>query len=341
MNVRALLAGALLGASLYAYAADPTPARSLLILSKQDRVLEIRDPDAFTLLARVPVGPDPHEIAVSADGRHAYVSNTGGGDAHRIDVIDIAAAAPLAVIDTAPLMGPHGLAWRDGKLWFTAQGSKAIGRWDLASGRIDSIIGTGQDTTHLLHLSRDGATLFASNTGSGTISVLENTLVPPRVPPTGVLPPGRGARMDWVHTLVAAGEGAEGFDVSPDERRLWTVLPGGEIAVIDTASRQVVTRIRTGFEGGHRVAFTRDGRHVFVAGVKTGALGIYDAATGRKVKQLDTCRGAGLYMDEDGKRAFVSCTPDNEVTVVDTASFRQTGSIRVGRPDGIAIATRR
>ena len=38
-----------------------TPATSLLVLAKSDRMLAIVDPATLSVVARVPVGPEPHE----------------------------------------------------------------------------------------------------------------------------------------------------------------------------------------------------------------------------------------------------------------------------------------
>jgi DNA-binding beta-propeller fold protein YncE len=111
--------------------------RTLLALSKADHTLAIVDPVTFKVMARVPVGSDPHEVIASSDGKEAYVSIYGGGSLHEINVIDLVAQKPLFNIDTRPLFGPHGLAFVDGKLWFTAEGSKSVGRFDPATRKAD------------------------------------------------------------------------------------------------------------------------------------------------------------------------------------------------------------
>jgi len=310
------------------------------VISKTDHALEMRDPASFALLASAPLGPDPHEIAVSPDGRTAYVSNPGYGAFHRIDVIDLDTGQAQTPIDTAPLLGPHGLAFVQDRLWFTAQGAKAIGHLDPQTRAIDWAMGTGQDTTHLLHVSADGQHAYASNAGSGTVSLFERRLVPPSMPPTGVLPAGAQPRMDWMHTVVPTGPGTEGFDVSPDERELWTVGPDGTLYVIDLAARRVAASFASGLDGAHRLAFTPDGRQVMVVSVKTGALAVFEAASRRLVKRLQTGRGAGIHMDAGDNRAFVSCTPDGFVAVIDLGMLQEVARIAVGRPDGVALARR-
>src|SRR5690349_4970724 len=99
--------------------------RTLLALSKADHTLAIVDPSTLKVMSRISVGPDPHEVIASPDGKRAYVSIYGGGSLHEINVIDLEAQKPLLTVDTRPLFGPHGLFFADGKVGFSAEGSKA------------------------------------------------------------------------------------------------------------------------------------------------------------------------------------------------------------------------
>jgi len=67
-------------------AAESTPNRSLLALSKRNHTLAIVDPTTLQVIARAPVGPDPHEVIASSDGKKAYVSIYGGGRYHALSV---------------------------------------------------------------------------------------------------------------------------------------------------------------------------------------------------------------------------------------------------------------
>ena len=64
--------------------AQTTPNRALLALSKRNHTLAIVDPNTLQVIARAPVGPDPHEVIASADGKTAYVSIYGGGRYHAL-----------------------------------------------------------------------------------------------------------------------------------------------------------------------------------------------------------------------------------------------------------------
>jgi YVTN family beta-propeller protein len=111
-----------------------TPSAAVLVLEKEQNTLVIIDPATLKVVGRVPVGNDPHEVAVSDDGRTAYVSNYGafggGGIGATIAVVDLTARKALAPIDLGALRAPHGVTFAGGKLYFTAEGAKVVGRYD-------------------------------------------------------------------------------------------------------------------------------------------------------------------------------------------------------------------
>ena len=332
-------------------AAEPTPSPALLVLSKSDLTLAIVDPATLKVVARMPSGPDPHEVAASADGRFAYISNYGFGSYNTITVVDLAAQKTLRTIDLGALHGPHGLDFAGGKLYFTAEANKVIGSYDPSTEKIDWIMGTGQDRTHMVWVSHDLKRIITSNVNSATMSVLDQTMVggPGRGgPPPGGPPPGRGGRggppmPNWSQTVIPVGRGAEGFDVSPDGREVWAAnAQDGTVSVIDLAARKVVATLDVHVNGANRLKFTPDGKRVFVSCLGGPDLVIIDAAGRTEIKRLKIGTGAaGIEMQPDGARAYVACTPDNYVAIVDLNTLAVTGRIDAGGgPDGLSWAVR-
>ena len=190
-------------------AAQSTPARTLLALSKGDHILAIIDPGTLKVIARVPVGSDPHEVIASADGKTAYVTIYGGGSIHELNVIDLVGQKALPTLDTRPLMGPHGITFVGGKVWFTAEGTKTVGRYDPASGKFDWVMGTGQNRTHMVYVTLDGKKVYTTNVSSATVSILVDTLIqggfgpPPGGgnPPPGAPPAGSRRKVDHRQAL--------------------------------------------------------------------------------------------------------------------------------------------
>ncbi|MBV9483298.1 MAG: YncE family protein [Acidobacteria bacterium] len=330
-------------------AAQSTPQRSLLALSKGDHTLAIVDPTTLAVIARLPVGPDPHEVIASSDGRRAYVSIYGGGRYHSLSVLDLIAQKALTDVDTGALNGPHGLVFVGGKVWFTAEGAKATARYDPSTARIDWIMGTGQNRTHMIYVTADEKQVYTTNVSSATVSVLEKVAAPPLGSPSPAaagstsLPRGAQARVDWNETVIAVGKGAEGFDVSPDGHDLWTAnAQDGTLSVIDTANKKVTATLDAKIFGANRLKFTPNGKLVLISSLRNEDLFIYDAASRKEFKRVKIGHGAaGILVEPEGARAFIACSPDNYVAVLDLKTFQVTGHVNVGgEPDGLAWAVR-
>jgi YVTN family beta-propeller protein len=310
-----------------------TPPTVLLVLAKTDHTLTIVDPATLQAVGKVPSGPDPHEVVASADGTVAYISNYGGGAYNTITVVDLVHQEALPVIDLGPLRGPHGLVFAGGKLWFTAEGAKVIGSYDASTKKIDWVLGTGQNRTHMIYVSTDLQRMVTSNVSSATMTFIEKTSVRGPGPP----------RTDWNETVVPVGRGAEGFDISPDGKEIWAAnAQDGTISILDVASKKVVETLDANVKGANRLKFTPDGKLVFVSTLGGPELAIFDAATRKDTKRVKIGRGAaGILMQPDGSRAFVACTPDDYVTIIDLKSLEVVGHIMAGKqPDGLAWAVR-
>jgi YVTN family beta-propeller protein len=329
-----LKAGTALTALLLALAVTPGRAasqrsRELLVVEKGNAArLAIIDPVRLKVVARIPAGNDPHEVIASSDGTRAYVSNYGGSGSplHTITVINLLTRKALLPIDVSPLHSTHGLDFAGGKLYFTAETNRVVGRYDPATHRIDWIMGTGQDRSHMIMVGSDQ--IFVSNPASGTVSIIE---------PTRLL-------------TVPAGKGSEGFDVSPDGRQLWTANAGVDsVTVIDVANARATETFPIPIQNANRLKFTPDGRYVFISGLGTPgekAVGspnnllILDARTHGIVKRLNLgAAAAGILMDPLGHRAFVAVAGGDDIAVVALGDFQVTGVIKgVQDPDGMAWA---
>jgi DNA-binding beta-propeller fold protein YncE len=351
MKLRHLLSPLLLLCAAGAWAQTQT----LLVLSKADQTLSVIDPVSLKVLGKAPSGPDPHEVTVSADGRTAYISNYAGGGYNTITLVDLAAIKPLPTIDLGPLRGPHGLWTAAGKIWFTAEAAKAVGSIDPATNKVDWILGTGQDRTHMIYAFEDGKRMVTSNISSATMTIIDE-----RAPgagrgpgpgpggpggPGGRGPGGPGApRKDWVETVVPVGPGAEGFDVAPGGAELWAANAGdGTISVIDLQAKKVSQTIQANVRSANRLKFTPNGKLAFVSMLSNAEIAIFDVAGRKEVKRLKINKGAaGIQMQPDGARAFVACTPEDSVVVVDLKTLEITGRLDAGKqPDGMAWAVRK
>jgi YVTN family beta-propeller protein len=200
----------------------------------------------------------------------------------------------------------------------------------------------------------DLSRILTTNVNSGTVSIIDKTTVrtPGGPPPSGAyispgplpLPGPKGTpRTDWDETVVKVGNGSEGFDVSPDGKEAWVAnAQNGTVSIIDVAAKKVTDTLAANMPRANRLKFTPDGKLVLISSLGGGNLAVFDAATRKEVKRIPVGHGAaGILIPPDGSRAFVACSPDNYVVVLDLKSLEVTGKIEPGQePDGLAWAVR-
>lgn len=307
---------------LSAVAAAQTANPTLLVLNKGEATLALVEPGSATVIATVPTGEGPHEVAVTADGRFAVVTNYGNQTPGRtLSVIDLAQRKEARRDDLGDLRRPHGIVFAGGQAVVTAEANRQVVGYDPAAGRVVWRFETGQDLTHMVAAAPDGATLFTSNMGSDTISIIERR--------------GTG----WQQTLVKVGSGPEGLALSPDGRELWTAHSrDGGVSVIDIAAKKVTQTFDAGTARANRLQFTPDGARVLISDLARGNLVVVDAGS-RRVEKRVPIGGApsGILIEPGGARAYVAATADNRVAVVDLKTLEVVRSIATGAgPDGMA-----
>jgi YVTN family beta-propeller protein len=325
MRARYLAATMMCGLAIAGHGLEAQRASSrLLVLNKEDANLAIVDPASGHVLGRVPVGQGPHELVTSTDGKIAFASNYGTGPApgRTISMIDIAAQKELRRIDVSPLSRPHGLAFANGRLYFTAEADKKIARYDPAADKIDWQYQTGQATTHMVLPSKDARTIFTSNIGGDSVSIIQ-----------------QGPEGGWLQTVVPVGKGPEGIDLSPDGREVWSAHSrDGGVSIIDVASKKVVQTINIGTKRSNRIKLTPDAKFALVSDLDAGELVVLDAPARKAIKRVPMGKAPeGILIPPAGGVAYVAVNGDNFVAVVDLKTWQVTKKIATGvGPDGMA-----
>jgi YVTN family beta-propeller protein len=298
----------------------------LVALNKADSNLAIIDPADMKVLGKVPVGDSPHEVVLSADGKTAYVANYGAQTpGSSISVIDTVAMKETRRVDVSPLLRPHGLREMNGKLYFTSETNRLIARYDPGAGKIDWLMGTGQNGSHMIVATGDQKRFYTTNIGSDSITAFEFNNIPPA--PSKI-------------THIPVGKQPEAIDISPDGKEVWVGLNvDGGIDIVDAAANKVVERVKLG-ERPYRVIFTPDGRQVFATMPNTKEIVVIDVATRKELKRmkLETVP-IGITFAKSGKFAFVTTVQPNGALKIDLEKFEVAGKVEPGNgPDGIAVA---
>ncbi len=305
----------------YAQTAKPV----LAALNKAENTLTLIDPISMKVMAKVPTGDGPHEVALSADGKTAFVANYGAQTpGNSISVVDIASAKEIRRVDVTPLMRPHGLQVVGGKLYFTSETNRVVARYDPATNKVDWLMGTGQNTSHMIAVSPDQKRIYTANIASDSITAFEFQNVPPA-----------GSKI----TQIPVGKQPEAIDLSPDGKEVWTGLNAeGMVEIVDTAAAKPVAKINNGGRP-YRVRFTPDGKQVVCTMIAAKELLIIDASTRKEVRRMKL-EGVplGIAFSADGKTAFITMVEPDAVLKIELEKMEITGRAESGRgPDGIAV----
>ncbi len=315
---------------------------TLVVLNKAAASASLIDLGSGRVVATLPTGDGPHEVAVSPDGRWAVASNYGGATAgHTLTVLDLSRKEVARTVDLGPYTRPHGLAWMsDGRrLLVTAQGARAVVVVDATRWVVERAIPTDTLGVHMIAVAPDGRFAYATAVDAGRVVKLNL---------------GSGEAV----ATAAAGTGSEGIAVSLDGSALWIAdRVADSVSVLDPATLAVRRTLPcAGFP--IRVRFTMDGSRVVVSGAKAGVVTVFDAMTQRPFTAIripyDSARAAptmlgaafagsavpiGLLVAPDGRRLYVAASAMAEVLEIDLGSGTILRRLPAGRePDGLAYS---
>jgi YVTN family beta-propeller protein len=319
-------------------------ADTLLVANKSDATVSLVALPGGEVVATLPTGAGPHEIAVSPDGATAVVADYGGREAgSTLTVVDVPRARVLRTIDLGDYRRPHGLLFVDeARVAVTVEAAKALLVVDVAKGEVVRAVATGQEVSHMVALGAGGTRAAVANIGSGSVTLVDLAA---------------GEKL----ADVATGGGAEGVAMSADGRWAWvTNREADTVTLVDFAAREVVATIPSA-AFPIRAELTPDGRHLLVTNAESGDLTVIDTAERKVVRRVDLAlrvsetqgSGAdgrlmdfegssvpiGIEIAPDGRRAWIAHANADVVQVLDLASWKPVGVIRAGKePDGMAYS---
>ena len=317
----------------------PGPRGTVVVTNMNDNTATVIDAASNRVLATLPTGEAPHEVAISHDGRTALVTNYGvrGKPGNTLTVLDLEHLAVARTIDLGRYQRPHGIAFFRGDTMavITAQGDKAVLLLDLRTDKVVASAPTDGALSHMLALAPDGRRVFTTNLGDNTV--------------TEINPATRTA----VRTFPA-GKQPEGIAVAPNGRTVWAGSNGDSIVVVlDVATGRADT-VR-GFGMPYRMAVTPDGKRAVITDPVRSEVWIMNAATRLREHLVPvpadslmpttevpgSASPEGVALSADSRFAFVTIQGRNRMVTIDLAAGRIIGWAVTGIwSDGIAFTTR-
>jgi DNA-binding beta-propeller fold protein YncE len=281
----------------------------LVIASMGESKVALVDGATHATLAVLDTGKGPHEVRVAPDGQSAYVAA-----GRTITAVDLGRGQVRANFDLGSFSAHDIRVSRDGsRLWAACAGAQAVLELDARTGEILNKYTTGQQGSWFVEVTPDERKLYTPNLEGQSVSVIDRA--------TGA-----------VKTLPF-GYPVYGIDITPDGKHVW--VTGRDVAIIDTATDEVVATVDAPEDDTGRLRLTSDGRTAVVALAK--ALAVFDVET-RRLRGVAELAASPkvLTLSGDGRRAFLTNPDDQSVSVVDVVAARQVGTFATGpRPDGI------
>jgi len=190
---------------------------------------------------------------------------------------------------------------------------------DGTSHQVIGTIDSRNKSTHDLSLSRDGKWLFATNLGSGNLSVID----------TG--------KLETIAS-IPTGTRCHVVTLTNDNRQAWVAnIADDNVSIVDTTTFQILGTIPVGV-GPTGLAFSRDGRFAYVSNQGDKTVSVVDTATHVVIKRIPVGNNPHfLVLGPDG-RIWGSNTGDSDIYVIDPATQEKIATIEVGpAPQQIAF----
>lgn len=317
-------------------------AATLIVANKSEATVSLVDLGSGKVVATLPVGQGPHEVAVSPSGRLALIANYGGQGqpGSSLTLIDVPAAKVVKTIDLGEYRRPHGVAFLDERRALaTAEANQALIEVDTQTGKAAAVAKTDQRVSHMVAFAPGASRAFVANLGSGSITAIDLK--------------DRKKVGD-----VQTGRGAEGIAVTPDGKQVWvTNRDADTVSVVDAGTLQVLATLPSA-TFPIRAEVTPDGKRVLVSNARSGDLSVFSVADrklerrvpldtggvkpreGRLMNDMDNSSvPIGIEIAPDGKRAWVAHANADEISIVDLESWKRVGSLTAGKePDGMGYS---
>jgi YVTN family beta-propeller protein len=315
------------------------PTGTVIASNMNDNTATVIDAATGKVLATLPTGEGPHEVAVSHDGRWALVSNYGvrGKPGNSITVIDIGKLVVVRTIELHEDQRPHGMKFLagDSLVAVTSETSKSVILVDVRSGALVKRLPTNGRATHMLALSAKGDRMVTGNIADNTISVLS--------PTSGDEP-----------RVIAVARQPEGITITPDGNFAWVGSNRDSVVLVVDTRTGVATDTLRGFGLPYRLAVSPDGRRTVITDPMKATVRVFDVDSRHERFVIDVPRDSlvataeapgspspeGVTISSDSRWAFVTLQGRNRVATIDLERGVIVGYAPTGAwSDGIAYSS--
>ena len=313
-----------LAASLAADVNHPTGTKGLLLIDKLGGTIRFLDPVTFKERSSVKVATNPHDFALSADRKTAYVPLYGDGiygrnpnPGHEVLVVDMDAMKVAGSVDVSPYRAPHGIQIdNNGTVYVTSDLDRKLIVIDPKTRKMTKAIDT-EGTTHWIGILPDGSKVYATNKSD-----------PPFVSVIDV-------KSGKIASRIQVPGGTQGVAVSPNGKQVIVMASAEPTAlVIDPAKDTIVDRVTLKDQkgAGYKAYYSPDGKYLLTMNLGSTVINIFDAKNLRAPQRTASAGRdpMGIAFSADGKTALVANHGDGSVSVIDLEKGETVNRFRAG-----------
>lgn len=273
------------------------------------------------------VGFKPSDIAITADGTRAYVSNSGDFDTPggTVTVLNLLTGATVTLITVGT--GPQGIAINPAgtKVYVVNRVSGTVSVISTASNTVTKTITVGVGA-YDISFSPNGLRAYVSRYSvAGLIDVIDT------------------ATETALSPITAAPEWSEGVAVSPDSKTLYVTGSNDNALFLVDLMTNVISPTSYGVGSfPTTLAASPDGHSVYVvnSGVTNSTVSVFNTTSKTVVNSIPVGDyPAGIAVSRDGLLGYVTNDQSDTISVIDLATqtvLTTMGSF--GRPFGIDIS---
>ncbi|WP_086930104.1 YncE family protein [Agarilytica rhodophyticola] len=324
------------------FANTPVFAGTLLVANKNGHTVTLFDTKTYKKKASLPTGKIPHEVAVSPNGKIAVVTNYGDRNVpgNTLTLVDIRKKSVIKTIDLGKYTMPHGATWMNDNrsIIVTVEGMDGIVIVDVEKAKVEKFIKTDKAVSHMLAMDSKNERVYVSSIGGGAVTVID-------------LLNGK------VIKQIEIGRGAEGIDLSTDDRWLWVSnRSDNKVLIINTKSLEIVKTFPAQ-EFPIRVSLDSNSKLAFVSNAYADSISIFDTQSYRLKKTIklssnfisrnekwgrhkESSIPIGIEIDGERPVAYVAQTNADQISVIDLKTLRVIDSFGTEKePDGMAFSS--
>ena len=319
------LAGSILLALFGAKSATQAPGPSVLARPSNSETTAVADLGPAVAIpavaATIPLDQSATFVAVSPDGKHAYVANA---DVQIVTVVD---TADKHVIATIPIAAgpPQFLALApDGRTLYVSifNDQRTIHSIDVLDTGSNSVVATIPQPArpYLPAVTPDGKRLYVPNHDVAQVSVIDTTT-------------------NAVTAQIAVAPNPHWVDFSPDGGRAYTANHESNlVSVIDTTTLRVLTTIPVGMSP-HSVAVNPHRPLAANVNFDSTSVSVIDTITQKVVATIPVGKNPqDIAWAPDGRFAYAVNEGSNTISVIDSINNQVTTTIPTGAgPTSIAL----